>query len=224
MTKNYADLGVFMIFNLNKNQIYALALLLSLGVSSCQSPEQKAAYAQKAVEAEREQKFKQFVESTPDLYKVTWKVCGNAGVDLNRKINLGCDETKDIPTQGFQTPIYVWGPAGEIKFITKPSFFADISSDSTLFVKSRGCLASGTAKQEQLYVVREFPLKKGSNPQPKDAKIEIVPKQEKEKILRDAVANAQIENATLTNFGVSSNGLIPTGKACQSFDEWKKGN
>lgn len=210
-------------FNLNKNQIYVLTLLLSLGVSSCQSPEQKAAYAQKAVEAEREQKFKQFVESTPDLYKVTWKLCVNAGVDLNRKINLGCDEARDIPTQGFQTPIYVWGPAGEIKFITKPSF-NDVSLDSTLFVKARGCLASGTAKQEQLYVVREFLLKKGSNPQPKDVKIEIVPKQEKEKILRDAVANAQIENATLTNFGVSSNGLIPTEKACQSFDEWNKAN
>lgn len=224
MKKIYAKLGIFMMFNLNKSQIYVLALLLSMGVSSCQSPEQKAANARKAVEAEREQKFKQFVESMPDLYKVTWKVCGSSGIDLNRKINLGCDETRDIPTQGFQAPIYVWGPAGEIKFITKPSFFADISLDSTLFVKSRGCLASGTAKQEQLYVVREFPLKKDSNPQPKDAKIEIVAKQEKEKILREAVANAQLENASLTNFGVSSNGLISTGKACQSFDEWKKGN
>lgn len=210
-----------MMFDLNKNQIYVLALLLSLGVSSCQSPEQKAANAQKAIEAEQEQKFKQFVESTPDLYKVTWKVCGDDSVDLNRKINSSCDETRDIPTQGFQAPIYVWGPAGEIKFITKPSFFADISSDSTLFVKSRGCLTSGTAKEEQIYAIKTFPLKKGSNPQPKDANIEIVTKQEKEKILRDALENAQIENASLTNFGVSSNGLIPTGKACESFDEWK---
>lgn len=209
-------------FNLNKSQIYALALLLSLGVSSCQSPEQKAANAQKAVEAEQEQKFKQFVESTPDLYKVTWKVCVDASLNLNRKINKGCDETRDIPTQGFQAPIYVWGPAGEIKFITKPSFFADVSLDSTLFVKSRGCLASGAAKEQQLYVVREFLLKKGSNPQPTNAKIEIVPKHEKEKILRNAVANAEIENASLTNFGVSSNGLIPTGKACKTIEEWKK--
>ena len=212
-----------MIFNLNKSQIYALALLLSLGVSSCQSPEQKAANARKAVEAEREQKFKQFVETTPDLYKVTWKLCGDASLNLNRKINFSCNETRDIPTQGFQAPIYVWGPAGEIKFITKPSF-ADVSLDSTLFVKARGCLVSGTAKQEQLYVVKEFLLKKGSNPQSKDVKIEIVSKQEKENMLRGAVANAQLENASLTNFGVSSNGLIPTGKACQSFDEWKKGN
>ena len=212
-----------MIFKLDKSQIYALALLLSLGVSSCQSPEQKAANARKAVEAEREQKFKQFVESTPDLYKVTWKLCGDASLNLNRKINFGCNETRDIPTQGFQAPIYVWGPAGEIKFITKPSF-ADVSLDSTLFVKARGCLVSGTAKQEQLYVVKEFLLKKGSNPQSKDVKIEIVSKQEKENMLRGAVANAQLENASLTNFGVSSNGLIPTGKACQSFDEWKKGN
>lgn len=209
-----------MSFQLNKSQIYMLGLLLSVGLSSCQSPEQKAANAQKAVEAEQEQKFKQFIESTPDLYKVSWKVCGDASLNLNRKINFGCDETRDIPTQGFQKPIFVWGPAGEIKFINKPSF-ADVSLDSTLFVKARGCLVSGAPKEQQLYVAREFLLKKGSNPQPTDVKIEIVPKQEKEKILRDAIANAEIENASLTNFGVSSNGLIPNGKACKTIEEWK---
>ncbi|MCC5623375.1 hypothetical protein LC574_19525, partial [Nostoc sp. CHAB 5715] len=87
--------------------------------------------------------------------------------------------------------------------------------------KARGCLVSGTPKEQQLYVVREFLLKKGSNPQPTDVKIEVVSKQEKEKILRNAVANAEVENATLTNFGVSSNGLIPNGKACKTIDEWK---
>ncbi|MCC5618618.1 hypothetical protein LC605_26720 [Nostoc sp. CHAB 5836] len=212
-----------MSFKLTKSPTYVLTLLLSMGLSSCVSPEQKAANAQKALLSELEQKFKRFVESTPDLYKVSWKVCGDASLNLNRKINFGCDETRDIPTKGFQEPIFVWGPAGEIKFINKPSF-ADVSFLSTLFVKSRGCLLSGTPKEQQLYVVREFLLKKGSTPQPTDVKIEVVPKQEKEKILRNAVANAERENASLTNFGVSSNGLIPTGKTCPTIDEWKNDN
>jgi hypothetical protein len=213
-----------MILKLNKTQIYCLGLLLSVGLSSCQSPEQKIANARKAAEIEQEQKLKQFVESTPDLYKVSWKVCGDSKINLNREINKGCDETRDVPTEGFEKPVFVWGPAGEIKFINKPSF-ADISLDSTLFVKARGCLVSGTPKEQQLYAVKKFLLKKGSNPQLTDVKVEIVPKQEKEKILRDAIADAEIENTSLTNFGVSSNGLIPTtDQGCKTIDQWNKDN
>ncbi|WGV29063.1 hypothetical protein [Halotia branconii] len=213
-----------MILKLNKTQVYVFGLLVSVGLSSCQSPEQKAANAQKAAEAEQEQKFQNFVESTPDLYKVSWKVCGDSKINLNRKVNKGCDETRDVPAEGFQKPIFVWGPAGEIKFINKPSF-ADISLDSTLFIKARGCLVSGTPKEQQLYAIKKFLLKKGSNPQPTDVKVEIVPKQEKEQILRDAIADAETENASLTNFGVSSNGLIPTtDQGCKTIDEWKKDN
>lgn len=223
MTKNYARLSIFMMFNLNRSQIYVVALLLSMGVSSCQSPEQKAVNARKAVEAEREQKFKQFVESMPDLYKVNWKVCGDGLISIYKDINQGCSESRDIPTKGFLNPAFVWGPVGEVKFASKPSFLRG-KQDTGLFVKSKGCLKSGSPKEQQFYKLEEFSLTKDNNPQPTNAKIEIMPKQEKENILRDAVANAQIENATLTNFGVSSNGLIPTGKACQSFDEWKKAN
>ncbi|MEJ1937468.1 hypothetical protein WDZ92_45315, partial [Nostoc sp. NIES-2111] len=70
--------------------------------------------------------------------------------------------------------------------------------------------------------VEEFTLKKGNDPLPSNVKLELVSQQEKKQVLKEIIAEAKSENNSLTNFGVSSNGLMPIGKACPTIEEWQK--
>jgi len=109
--------------------------------------------------------------------------------------------------------------------LPRPDKLARGYQRTVLFVKSKGCLNSGKPQDEQAYYkVSDFWLKSDNNPQATtNARLEIVSKQEKEKVLAEAIKDAQKENAYLTNFGTSSNGLIPTtAQLCLNLEEWKK--
>jgi len=198
---------------------------------SCETktPEQLALEAQqkkyedqkKAQEAE----LKKWVDNTPDLYRVNWKVCNDGAIIFSSDINKGCNETRNPPTKGFKEPAIVWGPVVEAKFFSKPDHLATGYIRTALFVKSQGCLIKGNPqKVEQFYKVADFWLKRGDNPQPStDVKIEKISAQEKPTVLKQALVNAQTENYSLKTFGTSTNGLIPTTsqEPCMTYDQWR---
>lgn len=225
--------------------VVSVLTLLSMGLTSCQSPEDKAAQAQQklaqaqkeayaaqkvvdekngsAQKTETDKLVREYVENTPDLYRISWKVCGDKrlNVTLRSEINNECSETRNEPTKGYSSPAYVWGPAQEIQFINKPHFAMSLQKTG-LFVKSRGCVNLGKPQKQDFYKVEEFSLDKGSNIAATNAKIELVTKQEKEDVLASAVKNAKLDIYSLNKFGVASDGLIPTGQTCLTVEEWKK--
>lgn len=205
-----------------------LALFVGGGIISCQSktPEQIAqeteleliAAKQKAEAAE----IKKFVDTTPDLYRVNWKVCSEGFLDRD---NNGCKESLDVRAKGFPEAVLVWGPVQEVKFVTKRNFSPNMQSVG-LFVKSKGCLKLGKPEGGgQFYKIHEFSLTKGSAlPNPDSAKIDKLSPEDKTKAIRVATDNAEDEIASLNNFGVSSSGFIPNAakQPCLTLEKWKK--
>ncbi|RCJ18629.1 hypothetical protein A6770_32800 [Nostoc minutum NIES-26] len=213
--------------------VFAVALL-SLGLVSCQPSEDRVAQAEEKLkeahtartavdqnnkESETDKQIREYVENTPDLYRISWKVCG----DYNAPYNNGtrCNETRSPRTKGYFEPAYMWA-ANKAQFVNKQHFAANFHNTG-LFVKSRGCLKSGKPKEEEFYHVRDFMLEKGkATPSPTDVKIEVLSKQEKQQIVQQAFNDAETEISALNNYGVSATtGLIPTGKSCLTVEEWK---
>ncbi|MBD2533737.1 hypothetical protein H6G97_30955 [Nostoc flagelliforme FACHB-838] len=204
-----------------------LALLVSGGIISCQSktPEQIARVTELELIAAKEKaevaEVKKFVDSTPNLYRVNWKVCSDGFLDQG---NNGCKESRDVRAKGFPEAVLVWGPVQEVKFVTKRHFSHNMQSVG-LFVKSKGCLKLGKPEGgEQFYKIHEFSLKKGSNlPNPSNAKIDKLSPEDKVQAIRVAIDNAENEIASLNNFGVSSSGFIPSAalQPCLTLEKWK---
>jgi hypothetical protein len=219
---------------MNKVGLFASLTLIGLGLWACQSDTDKVAHAENELrqayaattneQSPRDKQVQEYVEGTPDLHRVSWKVCGDGklNVTMNEEINKGCNETRNKPAKGFFQPAYVWGPVKEVKFVNKPDLSPSLQITG-LFVKSRGCVSLGKPGEENFYRVSEFTLKKANANLPKDAKTEVITKQEKQEILSAVIGNAESELTSLRNFGVSSNGLLPTGSTCPTLDEWKKG-
>lgn len=206
----------------------SLALLLSGGIISCHSktPEQIGHEIELELIAAKEKaeaaEVKKFVDSTPDLYRVNWKVCSDGFLDQD---NNGCKESRDVRSIGFPEAVLVWGTVQEVKFVSKRHFSHNMQSVG-LFVKSKGCLLLGKPEAgEQFYKIHEFSLKKGSTlPNPDSAKIDKLSPEDKVKAIRAAIDNAETEIASLNNFGVSSTGFIPTTakQPCLTLEKWKK--
>lgn len=216
---------------MNKIALFTTLVFIGTGLGACQSDADKVAqadnnYAAKLTDAESQnekavqEQIRQYVEDTPDLYRVSWKICG----DWNAPYNNGtrCNETKLPRTKGYFEPVYVWGANG-IQFVKKQHFVRGFWNTG-LFVKSRGCLILGKPREEGLYNVKNFMLDKaGTAPTPENVTIEAISKQEKRTIVEQAFRDAEVENYALSNFGVSATtGLIPTGKNCLNLEEWKK--
>ncbi|QFS52614.1 hypothetical protein [Nostoc sphaeroides] len=206
----------------------SLALLFSGGIISCQSktPEQIARVTELELIAAKQKaeatEIKEFVDSTPDLYKVNWKVCSDGFLDQD---NNGCKESRDVRSIGFSEAVLVWGPVEEVKFFTKPNFSPNLQSVG-LFAKSKGCLLLGKPDGgDQFYEIHQFTLKKGATlPNPSSTKIDQLSPQDKVQAIRAAIDNAENEIASLNNFGVSSTGFMPnTAKQpCLTLEKWKK--
>lgn len=204
-----------------------LALLVGGGIISCQSktPEQIAHKTELELIAAKEKaeadEVKKFVDSTPDLYRVNWKVCSDGFLDRD---NNGCKESRDVSAKGFPEAVLIWGPVQEVKFVTKRDFAFNMQSVG-LFVKSKGCLLLGKPEAgDQFYKIHEFSLTKGSAlPNPDSAKIDKLSPEDKTKAIRVAINNAEDEIASLNNFGVSSTGFIPTAakQPCLTLEKWK---
>ncbi|MCC5668932.1 hypothetical protein LC653_35025 [Nostoc sp. CHAB 5784] len=216
-----------MLFKTSKIAI-SLALLVSGGIISCQSktPEQIAHETELELIAAKQKAeasaVKEFVDSTPDLYKVNWKVCSDGFLE---RYNNGCNESRDVRSIGFSEAVLVWGPVQEVKFVTKPHFSFNMQNVG-LFVKSKGCLLLGKPEGgEQFYKIHEFSLKKGSTlPNPDSTKIDKLSPEDKVQAIRAAIDNAETEIASLNNFGVSSTVFMPnTAKQpCLTLEKWKK--
>lgn len=209
--------------------------LVSIGVGlclgACQSEGDKVAQAendygakltdvQSQKDKEVQEQIRQYVEETPNLYRVTWKVCGDYRSRLRDGVR--CSETKIPKTKGYVDPVYVWAANG-VQFINKQHFVNSYWATG-LFVKSKGCLNSGKPEQEQFYNVKNFTRDKTNTvPTAANVKVEALSKQEKQTVVELAFKDAEVENYALKNFGVSATtGLIPTGKTCLTVDEWKK--
>ncbi|MEJ6487439.1 hypothetical protein N0Y54_40370 [Nostoc punctiforme UO1] len=221
---------------MSKRKIFAALVSIGVGLclGACQSERDKVAQAENELkqayaatsdeQSPKEKQVQEYVNSTPDLHRVSWKVCGDGklSVTMNEDLNKGCNETKNEPAKGFFQPAYVWGPVKEVKFVNKPDLSPSLQITG-LFVKSRGCVSLGKPGEENFYRVSEFTLKKANANLPKDSKTEVITKQEKQKILSAVIGDAESELTSLRNFGVSSNGLLPTGSTCPTLDKWKKG-
>ncbi|MBD2505538.1 hypothetical protein [Anabaena azotica] len=220
---------------MNKIALFtALALIGSL-LGACQSDADRLAQAQRdlraayaaSLEEEQAQKEKavkeqirKYVEDTPDLYRISWNVCGDYSGRLHNGVR--CSITKIPKEKGYVDPVYVWA-ANEKQFINKKGFIRGFLL-SGLFVKSRGCLNVGKPREEQLYHVKDFMIKKGdATPSLENVKIEVLSRAEKQEVVEQAFRDAEVENYALTNFGVSATtGMIPTGqKSCLTPEEWK---
>jgi hypothetical protein len=215
-----------MLFKISQIAI-TLALLIGGGIISCQSktPEQIAHETELELIAAKEKaeadEVKKFVDSTPDLYRVNWKVCSDGFPGRNHS---GCEESRDVRTKGFSEAVLVWGPVQEVKFVSKPNFAFSMQNVG-LFVKSKGCLLLGKPEGgDQFYKINEFSLRQGSAlPKPDSAKIDKLSPEDKTKAIRVAINNAEDEIASLNNFGVSSSGFIPTTalQPCLTLEKWK---
>ncbi|MBD2303266.1 hypothetical protein H6G80_30125 [Nostoc sp. FACHB-87] len=196
-------------------------MLSTMFLSACQSPEEKAAAARQkqleAAKAEEEKQIKSLVDSTPDLYRVFWKVCGDGKVNLKRSINNGCDEARYPTLEGYNEPLYMWGTVGDVRVeeVPNPILHSRSWIDFSVFIKSRGCLTSGTPKNEQLYLVREFSVKPNNPVTSSNIRVEKLSKEEKESKIREQAGNVALLRP-YTDYG-----LLP-GIDCPSYDEWKK--
>ncbi|MBD2249007.1 hypothetical protein [Nostoc sp. FACHB-888] len=204
-----------------------LALFVGGGIISCQSktPEQITLEKEQELIAAKEKaeaaEVKKFVDTTPELYRVNWKVCSEGFLDRD---NNGCKESRDVRAKGFPEAVLVWGPVQEVKFVTKRNFSPNMQSVG-LFVKSKGCLKLGKPEGgDQFYKIHEFSLTKGSAlPNPDSAKIDKLSPEYKTKAIRVAINNAENEIASLNNFGVSSTGFMPSAalQPCLTLEKWK---
>lgn len=216
---------------MNKIALFTALVLMGTALGACQSDEGRVAqaendYAAKLTDSESQkekavqEQIRQYVEDTPDLYRISWKICG----DWNAPYNNGtrCNETRVPTTKGYFEPAYVWS-ANQAQFVNKQNFVRDAWTTG-LFVKSRGCLNIGKPREESFYNVKNFMIEKTApTPSLENVKVEVVSKQEKQKVVEQAFKDAEIENYALTNFGISTaTGSIPTGKTCLTIDEWKK--
>lgn len=218
---------------MSKRKIFTT--LVSIGVAlclgACQSEGDKVAQAENDYRAkltdvqsqkdkEVQEQIRQYVEETPNLYRITWKVCGDYRSRLRDGVR--CSETKIPKTKGYVDPVYVWAANG-VQFVNKQHFVNSYWATG-LFVKSKGCLNSGKPEQEQFYNVKNFTRDKtNAVPTAANVKIEALSKQEKQTVVELAFKDAEVENYALKNFGVSATtALIPTGKTCLTVDEWKK--
>jgi len=220
---------------MSKRKIFTalVSIVVGLWLGACQSDEDKVSQAQKDSphvyaptsdeQSPEDKQLQEYVESTPDLHRVSWKVCGDGklSVTMNEQINKGCNETRNQPAKGFFQPAYVWGPVKEVKFVNKRHFTPSLEIVG-LFVKSKGCVRNGQPGEENFYRVAEFTLSKNAN-LPKDANNELITKEEKKEILNAVIKDADLELTSLKTFGVSSNGLIPTGPTCPTIEQWHKG-
>jgi hypothetical protein len=199
----------------------ALLLIICLGLLSCQSPEEKAVEARRkaheAAIAEEEKQIKTLVDTTPDLYRVFWKVCGDKTINLNRDINGGCDEARQPVTQGFREPMLMWGKVSQIKIEEDTRYRTTGISNPVIFIKSRGCLIEGAPKEENFYKLREFSVEKNKPVTADNIRFERLSRQEKESQIRQQVA---ILDATR---GVPAFGIMGV-RVCESFDDWKNSN
>ncbi|MCC5655165.1 hypothetical protein LC609_36530 [Nostoc sp. XA013] len=205
-----------------------LALLVGGGIISCQSktPEQIAKETELELIAAKQKaeadEVKKFVDTTPDLYRVNWKVCSDGFPGRNHS---GCEESRDVASKGFREAVLVWGPVQEVKFVSKPNFAFSMQNVG-LFVKSKGCLLLGKPQGgDQFYKINEFSLRQGSAlPNPDSAKIEKLSPEDKTKAIQVAINNAEDEIASLNNFGVSSSGFMPSTalQPCLTLEKWKK--
>lgn len=199
----------------------ALLLIICFGLLSCQSPEEKAAEARRKVReaaiAEEEKQIKTLVDTTPDLYRVFWKVCGDKTINLNRDINGGCDESRHPTTKGFREPMLMWGKVSQIKIEEDTRFRTTGISYPVVFIKSRGCLIEGAPKEENFYKLRDFSVDENNVVTADNIRFERLSKQEKESQIRQQVA---ILDATrgIPNFGIMG------VRVCESFDDWKNSN
>lgn len=196
-------------------------LLCTIVLTSCQSPEQKAAQAQKqeieAAKAEKEQQIQALLDSTPDLYRVLWKVCGDKKVNLQKNLNGGCDESRDPVTDGYKEPLFMWGPIGNIQVEQKSDPILPTLVYANTFIQSRGCLASGTPKNEGFYKIREFLVDKNNPVSSSNITVERLSKEDKERRIRQQIGNVELTSA------YTSRGLLP-GADCPSLSDWKKSN
>ncbi|BAY42059.1 hypothetical protein NIES2111_64550 (plasmid) [Nostoc sp. NIES-2111] len=215
---------------MNKIALFTALALIGTTLGACQSDEGKVAqaendYAAKLTDAESpkekavQEQIRKYVEDTPDLYRISWKICGDYRSRLRNGIR--CSETKIPKDKGYVDPVYVWAANG-VQFVNK-QHFVDSYWTTGLFVKSRGCLNSGKPEKEQFYNVKNFTRDKTSAiPTAADVKIEALSKQDKQTVVEQAFKDAEVENYALTNYGVSATtGLIPTAKDCLILEEWK---
>lgn len=224
-----------LLFFMKKIALFTTVILISTGLGACQSDADKAAQAQRDLRAayaakldeEQTQKenavkeqIRQYVEDTPNLYRISWKVCGDYRSRLRNGVR--CSETRIPKTDGYVEPVYVWAANG-VQFVNK-QHFVDNAWTTGLFVKSNGCLNLGKPREEGLYNVKNFMIEKtGTTPTPQNVKVEVLSRQEKQQVVEQAFKDAEVENYAITNFGVSATtGLIPTGKNCLTLEEWKK--
>ncbi|MBD2681916.1 MULTISPECIES: hypothetical protein [Nostoc] len=218
---------------MNKNKITLFTVLALIGtvLGACQSDGDKVAQTdnnypakltdvQTLKDKEVQEQIRQYVEETPDLYRISWKVCGDWNAPY--KDGTRCNETRIPRTKGYFEPVYVWGANG-VQFVNKQDFVRNFWTTG-LFVQSTGCLILGKPREESLYNVKNFMLQKTSTtPTAENVKVEVLSKQEKQTVVEQAFKDAEVENYALTNFGVSATtGMIPTGKSCLNFEEWKK--
>ncbi|MBD2517027.1 hypothetical protein H6G93_18790 [Nostoc sp. FACHB-973] len=222
---------------MNKRKIFTALVSIGVGLclGACQSERDKVAQAendlkqayaaasddeQSQKDKEVQEQIRQYVEETPNLYRITWKVCGD--YRSRKRDGVRCSETKIPKTKGYVDPVYVWAANG-VQFVNKQHFVNSYWATG-LFVKSKGCLNSGKPEQEQFYNVKNFTRDKtNAVPTAANVKIEALSKQEKQTVVELAFKDAEVENYALTNFGVSATtGLIPTGKTCLTLEEWKK--
>ncbi|MBG1266216.1 hypothetical protein [Nostoc sp. WHI] len=218
---------------MSKRKIFTALVSIGVGLclGACQSDADNVTQAendygakltdvQSQKDKEVQEQIRQYVEETPNLYRITWKVCGDYRSRLRDGVR--CSETKIPKTKGYVDPVYIWAANG-VQFVNKQHFVNSYWATG-LFVKSKGCLNSGKPKQEQFYNVKNFTRDKtNAVPTAANVKIEALSKQEKQTVVEQAFKDAEVENYALTNFGVSATtGLIPTGKTCLTLEEWKK--
>ncbi|MBN3924207.1 hypothetical protein [Nostoc sp. NMS4] len=218
---------------MSKRKIFTALVSIGVGLclGACQSDADNLAQAendygakltdvQSQKDKEVQEQIRQYVEETPNLYRITWKVCGDYRSRLRDGVR--CSETKIPKTKGYVDPVYVWAANG-VQFVNKQHFVNSYWATG-LFVKSKGCLNSGKPEQEQFYNVKNFTRDKtNAVPTAANVKVEALSKQEKQTVVELAFKDAEVENYALTNFGVSATtALIPTGKTCLTLEEWKK--
>ncbi|MBE8970965.1 hypothetical protein IQ277_33630 [Nostocales cyanobacterium LEGE 12452] len=133
-----------------------LALLIGGGIISCQSktPEQIAHETELELIAAKEKAeasvVKKFVDSTPDLYRVNWKVCSDGFLDRD---NNGCKESRDVGAKGFPEAVLVWGPVQEVKFVTKRHFSPNTALPAAMRYILKAESYDRKGQEEKLYCI-----------------------------------------------------------------------
>lgn len=195
-----------------KYPIFGLALaLVTIGCQQSQASKEASA-------------LQELLKNTPDLYRVDWKVCGVRSINLHRKINQGCDETKQPTEVGFREPMYFWGTATEIKLetIPLPLYLSKTDVSVHAFVKSRGCLSSGNPQDEGFYKIDSFLLDKKDMPKEQNFTVQKLSDKEKEIWVTFQVAlSAQARRAGMENISMID---LNASDQCRSIEAWKKLN